>query len=133
MKEICILPQRLLQVQLTFTYLGVGWQKINLPDWQGGEILTYSFIGRWGTELGYYIGQLPIPLVAWDWVTHSIIFFEFILPFGLWHKPTQKIWMIGGVLFHVGIALILSIWWFVMVPPLYILWLMDNETKKKVV
>jgi len=120
-EPISILPQRLLAVQITMTYLGVGWQKIVLPDWQSGEILVHGFIGRWATAPAYAIVRMNIPLSLYDAVTWLIKAFEVSLPFGLWHPRTRWWFIAGGTLFHISIAILLSIWWFLALIPAYIL------------
>ena len=66
------------------TYLGVGFQKLWLPGWQEGEMLYYAFIGVWGTQMGYWIGQLGWHEFIYDWSVFLVKIFEVIMPFLLW-------------------------------------------------
>ena len=120
-EPISILPQRILSVQIMMTYLGVGWQKLVLPDWQSGEILAYGFTGRWATAPAYWIARLNIPLWYYDRVVWLIKAFEITIPFGLWHPRTRWWYFAGGAAFHIGIAILLAIWWFLALIPAYIL------------
>jgi len=120
-KSVSILPQRLLSVQITFTFLGVGWQKLWLPSWQTGEILPYSFISRWGTPFAFWFVRLPLTLRFYDNLLFVVKFFEFVVPFGLWIPATRK-YAIGGIaVFLILIASFLSIWWFLFIIPSCIL------------
>lgn len=122
--RISVLPQRILALQIAITYLGVGWQKMVLPDWiGGGEVLPYSFVGLWGTALGFWIVRQNWPMEVYDAVVMLVMAFEFFLPFGLWVPRWQWGFFAGGALFHVGIALTLGIWWFLVLLPAYIVFL----------
>ena len=131
-EPITIFPQRLLALQITFTYLGVGWQKLFLPDWQSGRILLLGFMGRWATLLGFAVARLDLP----PWFYDAIVFltkgFEILIPFGLWIKRFGIRWWFfaGGVLFHISIALLLGIWWFLVLIPAYILFFEPEEVEK---
>lgn len=126
-EPISILPQRLLSIQIMMTYLGVGWQKLMLPAWQTGKVLAYGFIGRWATPPAYAIARLNIPLPFYDVGTFLIKAFECAIPFGLWSRRYRMWFFVGGTLFHVGIAALLAIWWFVALIPAYILFLDPEE------
>lgn len=119
-EPISILPQRLLAAQITATYLGVGWQKMWLPDWQNGLLFYYSFTGKWGSPPAFALARV-LPLWSYDalnWVTRIL---EFFLPFLLWMRSWRLFAVIAGTLFHVSIAILLGIWWFLLLPPAYIL------------
>jgi len=108
-----ILTQRLVAIQITATYLGVGWQKVWLPDWQGGEILYYSFQSMWATPIAWWLVREQFPMWVYSAMVIVVTYFETALPFGLWIPKVQKWFMLGGILFHVGISLFLAaIWWF---------------------
>ena len=122
-KQVSIFAQRLIMLQVTATYLGVGWQKVILEAWQGGEVLTYSFMGRWGTSLAHWLLQLNLPASFYDWSVFIVMVLEVALPLGLWLKPIQKEFMIFGLLFHTAVSLFLGIWWFMALGVLYVLFL----------
>ena len=129
-EPISILAQRLLAVQVSATYLGVGWLKIVFPSWQTGKVLAVSFISRWATPPAWWIARLNIPLVYYDWMTSLIKLFEVTIPFGLWNRRTQWWYFAGGALFHIGIAILLDIWWFIPLIPAYILFLEPERVTK---
>lgn len=119
-EPIHIFPQRLIALQLSATYLGVGWQKMVLPDWQQGEIITYSLTGRWATPLAFAIARLNLPLPFYDVLLFILKFFQFLLPFGLWIRRWQWLFFVGGAVFHISIAVLISMWWFLIMVPAYI-------------
>ncbi len=129
-EPISILPQRILAVQITMTYFGVGWQKLILPAWQWGEVLSWGFVGRWATPPAWWIARLNIPVVYYDALNWIIKAFEVTIPFGLWHRRTRWWFFAGGALFHIGIAILLAIWWFVALIPAYILFFEPEEISK---
>jgi hypothetical protein len=126
-QPISILPQRLLSIQIMMTYLGVGWQKLMLPAWQSGEVLAWGFVGRWATPPAWWIARLNISLWWYDRMVWAIKAFECTIPFGLWSKKYRWWFFLGGALFHIGIAILLAIWWFVALIPAYILFFTPEE------
>jgi len=120
-KPISILPQRLLAAQITMTYFVVGWQKSFLPDWKGGEMMAYSYISKWGTFPAYELIRLNLPMWFYDAQVKLVKLFEYLLPFGLWIRKAQKWAFLGGLLFHTFITIFLAIWWFMIVPAYYLL------------
>ncbi len=119
-EPISVLPQRILALQITATYWGVGWQKMVLPDWQGGEMLPYSFVGTWGTPVAYWMVRQNWPMEFYDWSVLTVMAFEFFLPFGLWVPGWRWFFYAGGLIFHSLIWIFLDIWWFMVLVPAYI-------------
>ncbi len=108
-----VLVQRLIAIQITATYLGVGWQKVWLPDWQGGEVLYYSFQSMWATPLAWWFVRQEFPMWVYSFMVLIVTYFETALPFGLWIPKLRKWFMLGGILFHLTVSLFLAaIWWF---------------------
>lgn len=128
-QSVPIWPQRLLALQISATYLGVGWQKLVLPQWQegGGAILLNSMMGPWGTPLARWMLSLDLPAKFYDWSLYAIVFWEFFLPFGLWVRRWQWIFFVTGAIFHILIALLIGIWWFVVLIPMYCVYLPRGE------
>ncbi len=126
-EEGSICAQRVLAVQLSATYLGVGLQKAWLPDWQSGEILAQGYTGRWATPLAYWLIRLNWPLWTYDLQVTAVKVGEFLLPFALWHRKTRWWAFAWGALFHIIIALTLAIWWFLALIPCYIVYFSPEE------
>ncbi|TSD00330.1 MAG: HTTM domain protein [Candidatus Peregrinibacteria bacterium Greene1014_49] len=130
-EPVSILPQRILSLQIAVTYFGVGWQKLLLPAWQSGTILSYGFIGLWGTAPAYSLVRLNLPLWFYDALNWLIKAFEISLPFGLWSRRYQKWFFLGGAIFHILIAVLLAIWWFLALIPAYILFVEPEEVLRR--
>lgn len=128
-EPISILPQRILALQVTATYLGVGWQKSYLPAWQHGEVLAYGYMGRWATAPAYWVARQNLPMWFFDALNYVVKYFEFSIPFGLWIRRYGVRWFffVGGALFHTYIAIFLAIWWFLVLIPAYILFFEPEE------
>lgn len=125
-EPISILPLRFFALQLTATYLGVGWQKLILPGWDSGKILYHSFIGRWGTPFAFFLAR-TLPAEFFDWLIRVTVLLEITMPFGLWIRKVQWIYFLGGFIFHTMITLTLGIWWFQIMVPMYIVFLPTEE------
>jgi hypothetical protein len=123
-------PLRLLAIQVTFTYAGAALQKSFLPDWQSGGILYGSHIGPWATPIGFWVARLGLPLWFWDINVVLVKIFEGLVPIGLWIPSWRKWIMITGSLFHTGITLIMGMWWFMVLIPLYIAFLPPEDMRK---
>lgn len=126
-EPVSILHQRCIVLQITAIYLGVGWQKAWLPDWQGGEILAYSLMGVWGTAPAFTLAQVNLPYWVYDLIVLQVKYVEFMLPFGLWIPRVRWFFMAWGLLFHGLIALLLNIWWFLVLVPSYIFFFEPEE------
>lgn len=116
-EPICLLPQRIIAFQITATFLGAGWQKLFLPDWQSGEIIAFSLIGRWATPLAFSIAQLGLPIEFYDAVTYLMTMFEFFLPLGLWVPSQRLFWICGMFLFLLVVTLLFGFYWFLILAP----------------
>lgn len=123
-----VLLQRVVAIQITMTYVGVGLQKLWLPDWEGGEILYYSFQGMWATPLAWYTVSLPFPMWVYDALVFIVKSLEISFPVGFWIKKLRW-WAIGaGVLFHVSVTFFLAaIWWFYAMIACYITFFEPEE------
>lgn len=119
-EPVSVFAQRLLAVQITFTYLGVGLQKTWLPAWQDGRALSLSLTGRWATRWGRAVVEYGLPFYVYSAAVHLITLGEVLIPVGLWLPRWRVAAAIAGAAFHAGIAVFMSIWWFVALIPAYI-------------
>ena len=131
-EHISILAQRLIAVQITATYLGVGWQKFVLPDWSqgGGEILAWGFMGLWASPLAWKIAQMHLPMWVYDGLVQIVMGFEFFLPIGLWIPKLRSWFFFGTAIFHLSIASLLSIPWFLILIPGNIVFLPPEQVHR---
>lgn len=126
-EKISVFPQRVLAVQMTVTYLGVGLQKSWLPDWTNGTALSSSLLHRWATPIGRWMVEQNWPFWVWAQAVNGVKIFEFFLPVCLWLKAWRPYAVIGGLCFHAGIAILMSIWWFLPLVPAYIVFWPPEE------
>jgi hypothetical protein len=119
-EAVPVWPQRLLAIQVASTYLGVGIQKAYLPGWQGGEILAHSFLNAWSTPFAFTIAQWNIPIAVYDIGVVATKILHGVLPIGLFIPWMQRWCMVLGTLFHIGVTLVMGMWWFLVLIPLYI-------------
>jgi hypothetical protein len=116
---VSVLPQRLLALQVTATFVGAGWLKLTMPDWQDGQLVAAAFMGPWATPLAFWVAQQDLSTFAYDVFTVALRAFEMALPLGLW-SPLWR-WFLGGAaVFLITNALLLSFWWFLVLLPSYI-------------
>jgi len=127
-----VLTQRLIALQVSATYLGVGLQKVWLRDWQDGTLLLYTFQSMWATPFAFWVAGLNLPMQIFDAMNFIVKSFEIVLPFGLWSKKFRIWFMAGGVLFHIGISLFLAaIWWFYAMIACYLCFFEPEEVHEK--
>jgi hypothetical protein len=122
-----ILPQRILALQLSATYMGVSFQKLWLPDWQGGKVLIYSFLSRWATPITDWMVRLHLPLWFYDFAVWSVKIPQCSMFLGLWIPRWQWLFFAAGLLFHIQIFVLLSMWWFLIMVPAYITFLSPEK------
>lgn len=94
-----------------------------LRAWQTGDILSQSLMGMWGTPLARWLLRFDLPASFYDRLTFLTMALEFWLPVGLWVPRWQWLFFALGTIFHILIALLLGIWWFLILIPAYIVFL----------
>jgi hypothetical protein len=111
---------RVLQIQLCMIYLGTGLPKLQ-GWWHGGPFL---FEGTWweGTSIHYVLNyitmsrwsyaQLPLPFWMTAPLTYISVWWEVLFPLLVLHRWTRKWALLFGILFHVGIWLMIEVGWF---------------------
>jgi HTTM domain len=103
-------PVRLFQLQLCAMYLATGTAKLRGHTWWDGtsvhNVLNDVTLARWS------YAQVPLPFWFTAALTWSTLLFEVGFPlFVLW-KPTRKWVLIAGILFHLGIYVMIEVGWF---------------------
>lgn len=105
--------KRLFQIHISMAYFFSGLDKALGFNWWNGESiwkaihLPYSnrdlnIDFSWLTEHSYIVS-----FIGW-----STIIIEMCHPFFIWYKPTQKTWLYLTVSMHIGIALVLNLYYF---------------------
>ena len=126
-EPISILPQRLIALQITATFLGVSLQKWWLPHWKGGEVLSYSYISRWGTPLAQWYARLPLTLLHYGIVVWTVKIIQPLCAIGIWIPRVRIPSIIFLSAFLILVGVMLSIWWFIFIIPAFILFYKPEE------
>jgi hypothetical protein len=121
-EEVCLWTQRLLCVQLSIWYFGVGVHKILNDAWDSGDIVYTSLLGPWGTPFGLWLAGLGLPMGVWDLTALLVIIFQLFAAFLLFSRQWQIPTMIIGAAFHLLNWLLFGIWQFLFFPLMYILY-----------
>lgn len=112
--DINIMPvKRLFQIHISMAYFFSGLDKALGFNWWNGESIWKAihlpYCNRdlnidfsWLTEHSYILS-----FIGW-----STIIIEMCYPFFIWYKPTQKTWLFLTVSMHIGIALVLNLYYF---------------------
>jgi len=105
--------KRLLQFNVCMVYFYAGASKMMGITWWNGEAIwkslhlwsanaTFNFDYTWLAEHSYI-------LVVMGW---GVLIIETLYPFFIWSAKTRKIWLTGTLLMHVGIGLLLDLYFF---------------------
>jgi hypothetical protein len=128
--EVELWTQRVICVQIAILYFATGVHKIVTPAWNNGDNLASALIGEYGTALGFWVARLPITTPGtYDLLTLSVILFELVIPFALFHPRWQKPFFVFGALFHLVNATLLDIPQFAIVVMTYVLFLDPREAR----
>ncbi len=120
---ISVLPQRIIAVQISAMYLISGISKVFAPDWQNGLQLSHSLQSILGTRLAFWFVQKGWSTSTYDWLVYGVKVLEVGLAGGLWIPKLRWIFFVLGFLFHLSIALLLGLGWFLLLPGTYLLFL----------
>jgi hypothetical protein len=116
--------KRLFQIHISIAYFFSGLDKALGFNWWNGESIwkaihlpysnrDLSIDFTWLAEHSYLL-----VLIGW-----GTILIEMCYPFFIWYKPTQKTWLFLTVSMHIGIALVLNLYYF---SAIMIIWNMTN-------
>ena len=128
-EDVSILPQRLIALQISVTFLGVSLQKWWLPQWQGGEVLSYSFLSMWGTGLARCYARLPLNMEHYDFLVLMVKIFQPLAAVGVWIQRFRIISVLFLAWFIIMVSVMLSIWWFIYVIPACIVFWHPEEVR----
>jgi hypothetical protein len=106
---VCVWPIRLITLQIALLYFGSGLWKLINPYWHTGEMMKWTLIGPWASDLSFRFGRLSLPDRFYDLLVWSIIGFELTMPFALFSKRLRRFAFAIGFFFHLSIALLLNI------------------------
>jgi hypothetical protein len=123
-------PAVLLRLQLALLYFGAGLWKLLSPAWHRGEMMEMTLAGPWGTPAAAWLVGLGWPGALYTLLAFGVIAFELALGFALYVRPTRKLAMALGILFHASVGLLLGIPEFLVCTAVYALFLDPREVQR---
>jgi len=114
---------RLIQLQLCLIYCTTGLVKLKGTHWMEGSFLEW-FQGTWWdgrsvhfvlnlTERGHWAyAQLPLPFWITMPMTYTSVWWECLFPLLMLNRWTRRLALTMGVLFHVGISVVIEVGFF---------------------
>lgn len=98
---------RLIQIQISVVYLWTVWQKLKGETWIDGTAVYYAT--RLDAMKNVSIPWLMDSMMFLKLATWGTLLVETALAIGLWCKEWRKPLLLAGVIFHLGIELMMSI------------------------
>lgn len=102
---------RILQLHVCIIYTASGVEKASGEQWWNGEAI-------WRAVMGAPLGS-PIDcsfLADLPWLAMGLCWMTLLLEAGIvvfvWHPRLRKLWLVGIVGMHLGIAVVLGLWTF---------------------
>ncbi|MCU1349721.1 MAG: hypothetical protein JWO56_2751 [Acidobacteria bacterium] len=101
---------RMLQIHLCIVYLSSGIEKIRGEQWRNGEAIWRAVMRpRFAPfDLSWLAFHPTLPLLA-CWGTLAL---ELGYAFFVWPRRTRRLWVLGTISMHAGIAVVLGLWSF---------------------
>lgn len=124
-KKINLTPyRRLFQLHLSIAYFFSGFDKMLGFNWWNGESIWKAvhlpFVNKDFNFDFTILAHYPIILIVIGWAT---IIIEMCYPIFIWMPKTRKIWLYLTISMHLGIALVLNLYFF---SSLMIIWNITN-------
>lgn len=112
--EINITPvKRLFQIHISIAYFFSGLDKALGFNWWNGEAIWKAIhLPYSNRDLNIDFSWLAEHSYILSFIGWSTIIIEMCYPFFIWYKPTQKTWLFLTVSMHIGIALVLNLYYF---------------------
>lgn len=113
-REINITPvKRLFQLHISIAYFFSGMDKaLGFNWWNGESIWKAIHLPYSNRDLNIDFSWLIEHSYILSFIGWSTIIIEMCYPLFIWYKPTQKTWLFLTVSMHIGIALILNLYYF---------------------
>jgi uncharacterized membrane protein YphA (DoxX/SURF4 family) len=120
-QEIPLWPARAIALQIAIMYFGASAYKVLAEPWCHGEMLYYTFMGNWASPRAFWLVRTFPQLGLYDLMVFMTMVMELYAPILLFHRRRQKLVFLWGIVFHILIADLLSIWPFMFMPLTYVL------------
>ena len=116
---------RLFQFQFILIYVVAGVSKLFGNHWLDGTAMYYVFNATAWTRFNFtWLAAHPLLVLA---ATYGTLLFEIIIfPVFIWPRKTKTAMIVLGALFHLGIGLMLRIFTFTYVVPLFYLCFLED-------
>ena len=124
-KEVNFMPvKRMFQIHISIAYFFSGFDKLLGYNWRNGESIwkaihlpyanrDFNFDFSWMADHSYIL-----IIIGW-----STVIIEMLYPVFVWIPKTQKTWMMLTISMHLGIALVLNLYYF---SAIMIIWNLTN-------
>ena len=105
--------KRLFQIHISIAYFFSGLDKaLGFNWWNGESIWKAIHLPYSNRDLNIDFSWLIEHSYLLSFIGWSTIIIEMCYPFFIWYKPTQKTWLFLTVSMHIGIALVLNLYYF---------------------
>ncbi|PWN59120.1 HTTM domain-containing protein [Chryseobacterium viscerum] len=105
--------KRLFQIHISIAYFFSGLDKaLGFNWWNGESIWKAIHLPYSNRDLNIDFSWLIEHSYILSFIGWSTIIIEMCYPFFIWYKPTQKTWLFLTVSMHIGIALVLNLYYF---------------------
>ncbi|PTT29705.1 hypothetical protein DBR28_16345 [Chryseobacterium sp. HMWF028] len=105
--------KRLFQIHISFAYFFSGLDKaLGFNWWNGESVWKAIHLPYSNRDLNIDFSWLLEHSYLLSFMGWSTIIIEMCYPFFIWYKPTQKTWLFLTVSMHIGIALVLNLYYF---------------------
>ncbi|MBC7467364.1 MAG: HTTM domain-containing protein [Bdellovibrio sp.] len=122
---------RLMQIQLCIIYMYTGFEKLKGTTWWDGTALWTVFANPQFSQFDLkFLSRVPVFFAVGTFLS---ILFEVYFPVMMINKNYRKYWLIAGVMFHLGIGILLDLMTFsVVMTSTYILFLQADTVSSTV-
>ncbi|PTX60179.1 vitamin K-dependent gamma-carboxylase-like protein [Kordia periserrulae] len=105
--------KRLLQINVCLVYFFAGISKATGITWWNGEAMWKS-INLWSANNVFnfdftWLAENSYILIVLGW---GVLAIEILYPVFIWSKKTRKFWLMGTLLMHIGIGVLLELYFF---------------------
>lgn len=119
----------LMKSGITIAYLYLGLLPLWQPVWMNGLRLRSALIGSLGTGIAARTAR-ALSIKTLVWIVSPLQAFAIFLPFCLWLRSVQIVFLPLAILFHIVLGLFLGQWWLLVLAaglPLFL----DPETVQR--
>lgn len=98
---------RLMQIQICAIYMYTGFEKLKGATWWDGTALWTVFANPQFSQYDFkFLSHFPL---FFAFGTFMALVFEIYFPAAMLSSKNRKYWLMGGVVFHLGIGLLLGL------------------------